>query len=89
MGCSVSLDRYKDPKVSRADGRVTVATKIEDTVVARFGTKMSLWHVRYGAKKVWRAIGVALNQIATEETAAQQTFGVVGFGHQPNRPYAP
>jgi len=42
MGCSVSLDRYKDPKVSRADGRVTVATKIEDTVVARFGTKMSL-----------------------------------------------
>jgi hypothetical protein len=42
--------------------------------------------VRQGAKKVWRAIGVAVNQTAAEETMARRTFGVAGFSHQPNRP---
>jgi hypothetical protein len=34
----------------------SVVSKIEATLMAKFGTKMSLWHVRQGAKKVWHAI---------------------------------
>jgi hypothetical protein len=42
--------------------------------------------VGQSAKKVWCAIGVAVNQTATEEIVARRTFSVVGFGHQPNMP---
>jgi hypothetical protein len=64
----------------------SVASKIEATLVARFGTKMSLWHVGQGAKKVRRAIAVAVNQTAAAETVAWLTFGMACFGLQPNAP---
>jgi hypothetical protein len=39
-----------------------------------------------GARKLWHAIAVAVNQIAAEETMVSRTFGVARFGHQPNMP---
>jgi len=39
-----------------------------------------------GAKKVWRAIDMAVNQTAAEETMARLTFVVASFGLQPNKP---
>jgi hypothetical protein len=35
------------------------------------------------AKKVWRVIGVAVNQTVAEKIMARRIFGVVGFGHEP------
>jgi hypothetical protein len=40
--------------------------------------------VGHDAKKVWRAIGVAVNQIDVKEIVARRTFGVADFGHEPN-----
>ena len=39
-----------------------VANKMATTSVARFGKKLSLWHVDHVARKVWQATSVAMNQ---------------------------
>ena len=44
------------------------ASKIETTLVAKFGKKMSLCGVGQGAKKVWHAVVVATNQTAARKT---------------------
>ena len=64
----------------------SVASKIEAKFVASYGTKMSLWHVRKGARKVRRAITVAVNQTTAEENMAWPTFDMASFGLQPNTP---
>ena len=45
----------------------SVASKIEATLVAKLGMKMSLWHVGQCAKKVRRAMVVAINQTASKK----------------------
>ena len=47
-----------------------MARKIEATLVANFGKKMSLRHVGHGAKKVWHAVVVVANQTAARKTVA-------------------
>ena len=39
--------------------RESLTSKIEATLVAKFGKKMGLWRVGQGAKKVWHAVVVA------------------------------
>ena len=39
-----------------------MANKMATTSVARFGKKLSLWHVDHLARKVWQATSVAINQ---------------------------
>ena len=80
------------PKLAAPNLRQTLATiesvasKIKAKLVASFGTKMSLWHVGQGARKVRHAIAMAVNQIVAEETVAWPTFDMASFCLQPNTP---
>jgi hypothetical protein len=50
----------------------SVASKINATLMAKFGTKMNLSSVGQDAKELWHTIVVfvSVNQIAVEETVA-------------------
>jgi hypothetical protein len=66
--------------------RESLTSKIEVTLVAKFGKKISLWRVRHGAKKVWHAVVVAAYQTAARKTIAWLTCDMARFGHGPNMP---
>jgi hypothetical protein len=66
----------------------SVASKIEAKLVTSFDTKMNLWHLGQGARKVRHAIAIEVNQPAAEEIVAWPTFSMASFGLQPNMPLA-
>ena len=52
-----------------------VANKMGTTSVARFGKKLSLWHVDHVARKVWKATSVAMNQTHAKDIVAHLSLG--------------
>ena len=61
-----------------------VANKMATTSVARFGKKLSLWHVDHVARKVWQATSVAMNQTHALDIVARLSLGVATLGCKPN-----
>jgi hypothetical protein len=61
--------------------RKSLASKIEATLMAKFGKKIDLWRVGQGAEKVWHAVTVAANQTTGRKIMARVTYSIARFCH--------